>query len=257
MIPLPAMSQLVRYEVRDRVAVLTVDNPPVNALSAGVPEAISDAVERACQDSSADAIVLIGAGTTFIAGADINVFKQLKTREQSLDAIAGTHALLKRLEDAASRSSPRFTATRSAAASSSRMACHYRVADEDAKVGQPEVLLGIIPGAGGTQRLPRLCGAELALEMCTDGKPVAAPKALGRRHHRRTSSTAICSTARSPSRRRRPRHDEIRKTREIASAAEASEPGSRRARAMRQTLAKTAKGVRGAVRRGRRHRSRR
>ena len=72
-------AQVVRFEVEDGVGVITVDNPPVNALSAGVPEAISDAVERACQDSSADAIVLIGAGTTFIAGADINVFNTLKT----------------------------------------------------------------------------------------------------------------------------------------------------------------------------------
>src|SRR5918994_5001276 len=69
MIPLRAMPPLVRYEVRDRVAVVTVDNPPVNALGAGVPEALSEAVERACDDSNADAIVLIGAGTTFIGPA--------------------------------------------------------------------------------------------------------------------------------------------------------------------------------------------
>ena len=79
------MPQLVRYEVRDGVAVITVDNPPVNALSAGVPEAISEAVERAGRDAAADAIVLIGAGATFIAGADINVFRQLKTRQQSIE----------------------------------------------------------------------------------------------------------------------------------------------------------------------------
>ena len=72
------------------------------------------------------------------------------------------------------------------------MACHYRVATKDAKVGQPEVLLGIIPGAGGTQRLPRLAGAALALEMCTDGKPVAGAEGARRRHHRSRSSTATC-----------------------------------------------------------------
>src|SRR5690348_7392087 len=90
----------VRYDVRDRVAVVTVDNPPVNALGAGVAASISEAVERACHDPAADAIVLIGAGTTFIAGADINVFKQLKTREQSLERSQTMHARLKRLEDA-------------------------------------------------------------------------------------------------------------------------------------------------------------
>ena len=70
---------LVRYEVRDRVAIITVDNPPVNALSPGVPEGISDAVSRADTDATVDAIVLIGAGTTFIAGADINIFKTIST----------------------------------------------------------------------------------------------------------------------------------------------------------------------------------
>jgi 3-hydroxyacyl-CoA dehydrogenase len=171
------MPQLVRYEVRDRVAVITVDNPPVNALSAGVPEGISEAVERACGDAGADAIVLIGAGTTFIAGADINVFKQLKTREQSIERSQAFHARLKRLEDAGK---PLVAAIHGHALGGGlelAMACHYRVAAATARVGQPEVHLGIIPGAGGTQRLPRLCGPVLALEMCTDGKPVTAARA--------------------------------------------------------------------------------
>src|SRR6188472_4228353 len=177
MIPLPAMSPLVRYEVRDRVAVVTVDNPPVNALSAGVPEAISDAVERACQDSSAGAIVLIGAGTTFIAGADINIFKQLKTREQSVERTQAVHARLKRHEDTGK---PLVAAIHGHALGGGlefAMACHYRVAVATARVGQPEVQLGIIPGAGGTQRLPRLCGVPLALDMCTDGKMITAARA--------------------------------------------------------------------------------
>ena len=178
MIPLRAMSPLVRYQVRDRVAVITVDNPPVNALGAGVPEAISQAVERACQDSSADAIVLIGAGTTFIAGADITIFKQLKTREQSVERSQAVHARLKQLEDAGK---PLVAAIHGHALGGGlefAMACHYRVAVASAKVGQPEVHLGIIPGAGGTQRLPRLCGPALALEMCTEGKPIAAARAV-------------------------------------------------------------------------------
>jgi 3-hydroxyacyl-CoA dehydrogenase len=171
------MSELVRYEIRDRVAVVTVDNPPVNALGAGVPEAISEAVEHACADSDADAIVLIGAGTTFIAGADINIFKQLKTREQSVERSAAVHARLKRLEDAGK---PLIAAIHGHALGGGlefAMACHYRVAVATAKMGQPEVQLGIIPGAGGTQRLPRLCGPSLALEMCTEGKPIPAARA--------------------------------------------------------------------------------
>ena len=171
------MSPLVHYEIRDRVAVVTIDNPPVNALGAGVPEAISESVERACQDPDAEAIVLIGAGSTFIAGADINIFKQLKTREQSVERSATVHARLKRLEDSGK---PLIAAIHGHALGGGlefAMACHYRVAVATAKVGQPEVQLGIIPGAGGTQRLPRLCEPALALEMCTDGKPIAAARA--------------------------------------------------------------------------------
>jgi len=171
------MSPLVRYEIRDRVAVVTIDNPPVNALSAGVMEGISDAVERGDDDADADAIVLIGAGTTFIAGADINIFKELKTREQSIERSLAVHTRLKKLEDAGK---PLVAAIHGHALGGGlefAMACHYRVAIATARVGQPEVQLGIIPGASGTQRLPRLCGPALALEMCTGGQPVTAAQA--------------------------------------------------------------------------------
>lgn len=172
------MSEPVRYDVRDRVAVITIDNPPVNALGPGVPERIADAVARAGQDGGADAIVLIGAGTTFIAGADIRIFEQLKTREQSLERSRAVHERLRTIEDVGK---PLVAAIHGHALGGGlevAMACHYRVAVARAKVGQPEVQLGIIPGAGGTQRLPRLCGAAMALEMCTDGRPVSASRAL-------------------------------------------------------------------------------
>src|SRR5713101_3371919 len=172
------MSDPVRYELRDGVAVITIDNPPVNALGPAVWEGIDEAVARASADPNAGAIVLIGAGTTFIAGADIKVFDLLKTREDSFARSEKTHALLKRMEDA---TKPLVAAIHGNALGGGlevAQACHFRVATKDAKVGQPEVLLGIIPGAGGTERLPRLCGAKMALEMCTDGKAVPAPKAL-------------------------------------------------------------------------------
>src|SRR4051812_44540139 len=171
------MPDLIHYDLVERVAVLTIDNPPVNALGEGVWEAIDAAVARAIADTGADAIVLIGAGTTFVAGADINVFKTLKTREQSIERSTTTHALLGRVEDV---HKPLVAAIHGNALGGGlelAQACHYRVATADAKVGQPEVLLGIIPGAGGTQRLPRLCGAATAIAMSTDGKPVAAGKA--------------------------------------------------------------------------------
>ena len=171
------MSEFVHYDVSDRVAVLTIDNPPVNALGAGVWEAIDQGVARANGDAAVDAIVLMGAGNTFIAGADINIFKTLKTRDDSMKRSDGTHALLRRLEDSGK---PLVAAIHGQAFGGGlevAMACQYRVAVADAKVGQPEVLLGIIPGAGGTQRLPRLAGVAMAIEMCTDGKPVGAGKA--------------------------------------------------------------------------------
>jgi 3-hydroxyacyl-CoA dehydrogenase len=171
------MTEFVHYQVQDRVAVLTIDNPPVNALGAGVWEAVEQAVGRASADPAAEAIVLIGAGSTFVAGADINIFKILKTREQSLARSAGTHALLKRIENAPKPLVAAIHGNALGGGLELAQACHYRVAVKDAKLGQPEVLLGIIPGAGGTQRLPRLCGAELALQMCTDGKPIGAAKA--------------------------------------------------------------------------------
>ena len=194
---------------------------------------------------AADAIVLIGAGTTFIAGADINVFKTLKTREQSLDAI-GRHA---RAAAGASRMSakPLVAAIHGNALGGGlevAMACHYRVASQDAKVGQPEVLLGIIPGAGGTQRLPRLCGAELALEMCTDGKPVPAPKALAAgivdRDRRRRSADGR-DRVRAGARGGRRDPQDARRSRSVA---DARRPGSRRARRRASALAKTARGAR-------------
>ena len=168
---------MIRYEIRDEVAVVTIDNPPVNALGAGVLEGIEAAVSRAADDPSAIAVLLVGAGDTFVAGADINLFKTLTTREQSLARSEAFHASLQRIENARK---PVVAAIHGHALGGGlelAMACHYRVALASARVGQPEVLLGLIPGAGGTQRLPRLCGVPLALEMCIEGKPVPAARA--------------------------------------------------------------------------------
>ena len=171
------MSDL-RYEIKDGVAVVTIDNPPVNALSPALWEGIEAAVLRASADAAAEAIVLIGAGTTFIAGADIKVFDTLKTPQDSLARSARTHALLRNVEDAPKPLVAAIHGNALGGGLEVAQACHFRVATRDAKVGQPEVMLGIIPGAGGTQRLPRLCGARMALEMCTSGKPVTVATAL-------------------------------------------------------------------------------
>ncbi len=172
-----AMPEFVHYEIRDHVAVLTVDNPPVNALSPGVPEAIDDAVERAAADPEARAVVLIGSGSTFIAGADIRFFETITSREASLERSRSVHARLRHIEDCPKPLVAAIHGTALGGGLEFAMACHYRVAAPTARVGQPEVSLGIIPGAGGTQRLPRLCGAGMALEMCTLGQHVPAVRA--------------------------------------------------------------------------------
>src|SRR5215813_11667532 len=237
------MAELVRYDITDRVAVITIDNPPVNALSPAVWDGIDRAVQRAVDDPDADAIVLIGAGSTFIAGADIKVFDLLKTEDDSLERSAGTHALLRRMEDS---TKPLVAAIHGNALGGGlevAQACHFRVATRDAKVGQPEVLLGIIPGAGGTQRLPRLAGAKLALEMSTGGRPVAAPKAraAGIVDHIVDADllTGAIAFAKSKASAR-----EIRKSREVPIGAEAAKEGLEAASATRAALEKTARGMR-------------
>jgi 3-hydroxyacyl-CoA dehydrogenase len=164
---------LVRFEVEDGIAVVTIDNPPVNALGPGVRDGIIEALEKAESDPSVKATIMIGAGRSFIAGADIRQFgkpRPLPKRSVAdvLDAsskpvVAAIHgyALGGGLEHA--------------------LACHYRIAVPSAKVGLPEVLIGILPGGGGTQRLPRLIGPKRAMDMIVSGRHVPAPeaKALG------------------------------------------------------------------------------
>src|SRR5271155_1163489 len=173
------MSTLVRLsrgsDKDNDIAIITIDNPPVNALSPGVPEGIASAIEEIDNDPSVKAAVLIGGGRTFVAGADIKEFGKMtsgKTRG------AGLLPLLLSIENC---SKPVVMAIHGAAFGGGlelAMAGHYRVASSDAQVGQPEVKLGLIPGAAGTQRLPRLVGVAKALEMCADGKPVAAAEAF-------------------------------------------------------------------------------
>jgi len=237
------MADLLRYDIRDGVAVITIDNPPVNALSPTVWEGLDRLVARAVADPAAEAIVVIGAGTTFIAGADIKVFETLKTREDSLARSANTHALLKRIEDA---TKPLVAAIHGNALGGGlevAQACHFRVATKDAKIGQPEVLLGIIPGAGGTQRLPRLCGAELALTMCTDGKPIAAAKAMNAGIIDQIIDGDLLTGAIKYAK-ARARNGDLRKTREMPHGVDQISAGLNACSATRESLKKTAKGMR-------------
>ena len=163
---------LVKYDTHDDVAILTVDNPPVNALSPGVPKGIVEGVSQANADSNVRAIVLIGAGRGFIAGADIRFF----SRPWPAGAEKLSH-IISSFEDSPK---PVVAAIHGHALGGGlelAMSCHYRVIVPKARVGQPEVKLGIPPGAGGTQRLPRLAGVDAALDMIVSGDPVSAERA--------------------------------------------------------------------------------
>src|ERR1700730_12128442 len=171
------MNELVERSKHGEIGVLTVNNPPVNALSPGVPEGIAAGVEAFEKDSSVKAIVLIGGGRTFIAGADIKEFGKI-TSGGDRKRGPGLTAVLDRIEKATKPVIAAIHGTALGGGLETAMGCHYRVAVSSAQVGQPEVKLGIIPGAGGTQRLPRLAGVAQAVEMCAGGDPISAADAL-------------------------------------------------------------------------------
>jgi 3-hydroxyacyl-CoA dehydrogenase len=170
------MPHPVGYQVHGDVAVIEVDNPPVNALGAGVPDAIVGALARAEADAAVRAIVIRGAGRTFVAGADISSLEEAAWG--NLSAACDLHDLLARIEDCPKAVIMAIHGTALGGGLELAMAGRFRIASRDALLGQPEVNLGIIPGAEGTQRLPRLVGIARALEMCVSGKPIKAPEAL-------------------------------------------------------------------------------
>ncbi len=167
-----AMSAVVDLSVDGDVAVLTIDSPPVNALSADVRDGLAAGVAAAVADPAVEAIVLACAGRTFIAGADISEFGK-PPRGASL------HKVIEAMEGSPKPIVAAIHGTALGGGLEVALACHYRVAVASAKLGLPEVKLGLLPGAGGTQRLPRLVGPEQALKMVTSGNPVAAKAALG------------------------------------------------------------------------------
>src|SRR5215467_15102559 len=170
------MSDLVQLTKDNEIAIITINNPPVNALSPGVPEGISDAIEQIGKDPSVKAAVLIGGGKTFVAGADIKEFGKM-TSGKTRGGIPFL-PLLNRIEDCSKPVVMAIHGTAFGGGLELAMAGHYRVAAPTAQVGQPEVKLGIIPGAAGTQRLPRLGGVAKAVEMCAEGNPIKAGEAL-------------------------------------------------------------------------------
>jgi 3-hydroxyacyl-CoA dehydrogenase len=164
---------LVRFDVEDGIGVIAIDNPPVNALGPGVRDGILEALEKGEADPAVKAMVMIGAGRSFIAGADIRQFgkpRPMPIRSPYDVMDEGTKPVVAAIHGYALGGGLEYA-----------LACHYRIAVPSAKVGLPEVLIGILPGGGGTQRLPRLIGPKAAMEMIVSGRHVPAEeaKALG------------------------------------------------------------------------------
>jgi len=170
------MSDLVQLTKDKDVAIITLNNPPVNAIGPGMPEGISQAINEVIRDQSVKAAVFIGAGRTFVAGADIKEFSKITSGKK--DRGAGLLPVLRQIEDCPKPVVMAIHGMAFGGGLELAMSGHYRVGAPGAQFGQPEVKLGIIPGAGGTQRLPRLAGVAKAVEMCAEGNPVSACEAV-------------------------------------------------------------------------------
>jgi 3-hydroxyacyl-CoA dehydrogenase len=166
-----ALTDMVDYEVTDGVGVITVNNPPVNALSQGVRQGLKEGIEKALGDDAVQAALIICEGRTYIAGADITEFGKPPQEP-------GLHGVLDTMEAAGKPVVSAIHGTALGGGLETALSCHYRVADGKARFGLPEVKLGLLPGAGGTQRLPRIMGVEKALDMVTTGNMVGAKEAL-------------------------------------------------------------------------------
>ena len=161
----------VNYTVNGNIAILEVDNPPVNPLSSGVRAGLAEYIAKANEDDAIEGIILTGAGRSFIAGADISEFGQ-KSDGPDL------HTALKDIEFSKKPVLAAINGTALGGGLETALVCNYRMGTEKAIVGLPEVNLGLLPGAGGTQRLPRLIGPSQALKMMLAGTPMSAKKAL-------------------------------------------------------------------------------
>src|SRR3954452_25537398 len=153
------------------VLIVLSNNPPVNALSTAVRQGLVDAIAQAEADESVNAIVIVCEGLTFFAGADITELGK-PPQQPWLPAVVDT------IENCSKPVVAAIHGTALGGGLEVALACHYRVADRSAKLGTPEVKLGLLPGAGGTQRLPRVAGVAKALQMCATGNPIGAKEAI-------------------------------------------------------------------------------
>ncbi|HQZ18664.1 MAG TPA: 3-hydroxyacyl-CoA dehydrogenase NAD-binding domain-containing protein, partial [Vicinamibacteria bacterium] len=206
----------VNLEMRGGVAVLTINHPPVNALGAAVKRALLDHLDAALADDAVNAVVIAGAGKHFSAGADLREFGEAAAKGPLLPD------LIDRLEKSPKPVVAALHGTVAGGALELALGCHYRIAEDGAELTLPEVALGILPGAGGTARLPRLVGVEAALDLILSGRRVGAPEAaalglVDEAVARNTAREAAVAFAERVSRR------SPRRTRDLAVAAPAPE----------------------------------
>src|SRR4051812_38072080 len=165
------MSEVAAYAIRDGVAVITLNNPPVNGLGNALRAAILQGLQRADGDAQVKATVLIGGGKAFSGGADIREFGKPREKPDLPDVNDYQDAMKKPLVAA-------ISGFALGGGLELALACHYRIATPKSQLGLPEVKLGILPGSGGTQRLPRIIPVVKAVQMMTTGNPVTSEEAL-------------------------------------------------------------------------------
>ena len=168
----------VRVEVKDGVAILALNNPPVNQLSEHFVKEMADAFTEAMSEKAVKAVILTGTGKNFIAGADITEVQKVKNRDYLISRVMENNHFLNSIEEGPKPVIAAINGNCLGGGLEIAMACHYRIATQGIQIGQPEVQIGLIPGAGGTQRLARLIGFPDALQMITTGNPISAEEGL-------------------------------------------------------------------------------
>ncbi|MBZ5672033.1 MAG: enoyl-CoA hydratase/isomerase family protein, partial [Acidobacteriia bacterium] len=168
----------VKVEMKDGVAVLSLNNPPVNQLSEHFVREMADALLQASTDPSVKAVILTGTGKNFIAGADITQIQPIRDKNFLLPRVMENNRFINGIEEGPKPVIAAINGHCLGGGLEIAMACHYRIAAQGVQIGQPEVQIGLIPGAGGTQRLARLVGFAEALTMITTGNPVSAEEGL-------------------------------------------------------------------------------
>jgi enoyl-CoA hydratase/carnithine racemase len=170
--------QNAKYAAEDRIAIITLDHPPVNAFNAQTVEDLSAALDMALEDEVVKVVIITGAGRmAFVAGADISEINEIEDADQAMKLARAGQEVFNKIEKAKKPVIAAINGVCLGGGLELAMACHLRVAGDRARIGQPEINLGIIPGWGGTQRLPRIVGPSKAAEMILTGDPIPAQEA--------------------------------------------------------------------------------